>query len=181
MLKRFLTTISLALVFMPVNQAKSEIVTKYDEFKGLTIVGTIFSGWTEDKPRLWLNIAFQGRKNTIVPDHIKFRVINEGGYCEGVTGVLADGKRVKTAGEFDRQADIPFKYEDLGKKDYDLRGYWSMWELYRPQEFLQIAQAEEVRYQTCGKAYTLTAEEMEELKDFSAYILTPEVLNKMNQ
>ncbi len=180
MLKRFLTTISLALVLMPVNPAKSEIFTKYDEFKGLTIVGTIFSEWTEDKPRLWLNMAFKGRTSTIVPDYIKFRVINEGGYCEGVTGVLADGERVKTAGEFDRQANITIKYVDLGKKNYNLRGYGSMWELYRPQEFLQIAQAEEVRYQTCGKAYTLTAEEMEELKEFTAHILTPEVLNKMN-
>ncbi len=180
MLKKFLTTISLALVLIPVNQAKSEIVTRYDEFKGLTIVKTKITEWAEDKPRLWLNMAFEGRKNTIVPNHIKFRVINEGGYCKGVTGVLADGKRVKTAGEFDSNADIRFKYEDLGKIDYGLRGYGSMWELYRPQEFLQIAQAEEVRYQTCGKAYTLTAEEMEELKDFSAYILTPEVLNKMN-
>ena len=180
MLKRFLTTISLALVLMPVNPAKSEIFTKYDEFKGLTIVGTTFSRWTEDQPRLWLKMAFEGRKSTSVPVHIKFRVINEGGYCKGVTGVLADGKRVKTAGEFDRKADIPFKYEDLGKIHYNLRGFGSMWELYRPQEFLQIAQAEEVRYQTCGKAYTLTAEEMQELKEFTAHILTPEVLNKMN-
>ena len=181
MIKKFVAAIGLVALLNPVNQAKAEVKVEFDEFTGLTTVRTIPSNFTGEKPGLWLNLDFEGKINTQVPDHVKFIVINKGGYCdEGITGVLADGKRVRQAGEFSNKFNILLKYEDLGRKNYNLRGWGAVWGFYRPQEFLQIAQAQEVRYQFCGnKSYTLSPSELGDLKEFAEIVFTSPVLEKM--
>ncbi|MGK7954538.1 MAG: hypothetical protein AB4063_04640 [Crocosphaera sp.] len=172
---------------------QADVIQKYNEFTGKTsVMVTPGENWDGQSPHLWVIRSFKGQKNEEVPSLIFFSVIipkdNYYPCSSGITGVIADGERVITADEIDDQSIIGGgmknwrKTQDAGDINPRLEDYLKIWGRYEPKEFLQIAQAQTVRYQICGEqVYELSPQELQDLKEFTKIVLNSDVLEKINQ
>ncbi len=162
--------------------SQGEVVQKYDEFTGKTTISVWpEKNWSGKTPRLFLNYSFQGKKVTQLRGLLFFSVIapiSSYSNCgQGVSGVIADGERVVTADDKDPSMATWPKIKALEDKSVELQNYVQLWGRYEPEEFKTIVNASEVKYQLCGdkdEVYTLTEEELQDLKQFTAIVMPPD-------
>lgn len=170
MKKSFLLSLVLALASDAASQtALAEFYQKDNEFSGRTKVGVVpDDNWDGRTPTLYLATEVDKDSGKSL---LFFRVIAPRRYeCnQGVTGVLADGQRVIPADEHDPAFTPEGAVIDnpgLFERDYVL-----LWEQYDLDGFRQIANAEEVTYQLCGRddlVFTLTPQERSDLRRYAA-------------
>ncbi len=155
---------------------QAEVIQEYNEFSGETMVMSLTKEWDEKTPTLFLNTTFQGKKNEEVPSLMFFSVIapisKYMSCAKGVSGVIADGERVKSADDDNYRLSTRPKMRALENGT----GHIELWGRYKPKDFMQIVNATEVKYQLCGEeVYTLTPEEQEILKEYTAIILNSDI------
>ncbi len=155
---------------------QAEVIQEYNEFSGETMVMSLTKEWDEKTPTLFLNTTFQGKKNEKVPSLMFFSVIapisKYMSCAKGVSGVIADGERVKSADDDDYSLSTMPKMRLLENGT----GHIKLWGRYEPEDFMKIVNATEVKYQLCGEeVYTLTPEEQEILKEYTAIILNSDI------
>ncbi len=195
MVKKLIATLLISgLNLLPFGiPVQAEVIQKYNEFTGKTsVMVSPGENWDGKSPHLWVIKSFKGQKNEEVPGLIFFSVIitkkNHYPCASGITGVIADGERVITADEINDDGILGGgmknwrKTQDAGDISPRLEDYLKIWARYKPKEFLQIAQAQTVRYQICGEqVYELSPKELQDLKEFTKIVLNSDVLEQINQ
>jgi len=189
------TILSTILSLILATPTKAEITQKYDQFKGVTNVSlTPNNSWDGVRPTLYINTQLkgQGTENRSVYNFSVILRSNKTQTCvSGVTGVIADGERVKTMEEISRQAWATPKMKIVQYTKNGTFGrqpqYLALSERYYPAEFDKIANAQSVKYQLCGKdewVYELSAQERAELKQYAQIVIpqpTQESKNRMDE
>lgn len=175
----FTTIFSLILA----TSSKAEVTKKYDQFKGTT---TIFirpdSTWNGNTPTLYMDTEMTENENkSSYIFGVVFKTTFTDTCASGVTGVIADGERLKTRDEISRQSYgtpkmkvVKYTNGTFGKQAQ----YLALMERYYPIEFQKIANAQSVKYQLCGKdewVYELTPKERTDLKEYIKIVM-PEVV-----
>ncbi len=159
---------------------QAEVIQSYDEFSGKTKVIATPKNWDGKTPVLFLKNTFQGKKLNKIPYSMTFSVIaplsKYKSCAKGVSGVMADGERVITWFERGNFRDNTPRMMLMSMVDRELSGYIQVWGRYKPKDFMKIVNATEVKYQLCEKdVYTLTPEEQEILKEYTAIILNSDI------
>lgn len=162
----------------------AEITKKYDEFKDITTVSLRPSNsWDGKSPTLFMDTEMEGKgteNQSFYVFSVIFKTFKTDTCASGVTGVIADGQRVKTMTDLNQRGYTTAKYKVLKYSEGGLLGkmpeYLALSERYYPAEFRQIANAQSVKYQLCGNpewVYEVSAEEMAQLREY-AQIVIPE-------
>ncbi len=176
-----LTILTAILSLFVAISSQAEVTSKRDEFKGTT---TVFirphSSWTGNTPTLFMDTQVSDRKNK--PYYV-FGVVFKTSFTDtcasGVTGVIADGERVKTMTEQNPSVGYSTgKYKVVKYSQGGVFGrqpeYLVLMEKYYPAEFEKIVNAQSVKYQLCGKdewVYELTAQEINDLKEYATIVM----------
>ena len=160
---------------------RAEFSRDYDRFSDRTTVqvAPVFSQW-DRKPTLFLSDSFPGQSPDQEPSLLFFSVIapiEKYSECAtGITGVIADGQRVKPLDERNPMfggLGLP-KIEPLRRTNPKLSRYILLSERYQVEDFQRIVNASEVVYQLCteeSETYRLTAQEKDDLKKYFESII----------
>ncbi len=174
-----LAIISTFLTFIFASSSSAEVTTKYDEFQDLTTVSLRpAKNWDGKSPTLYMETEIKGKpvENEV---YYLFSVIirsNKTNTCiEGVTGVIADGVRVKTVADVNRRPYYPpGKMVVVSRLNPSMPEYLGLYEKFYPAEFEQIVKAKSVKYQICGNpnwVYELTPAEMAQLRKYAEIVM----------
>lgn len=182
MVKKLIVTLLMSgLNLLPFGiPVQAEVIQEYNEFSGETKVLATPKNWDGKTPILFLDDTFEGKKLNEIPYAMTFSVIaplSEYMSCaKGVSGVIADGERVVTWYEREDFSDNKPRMMPMEMVNSELSQYIKLWGRYEPKDFMKIVNATEVKYQLCGKdVYTLSSEEQEILKEYTAIILNSDI------
>ena len=161
------------------SSSSAEITTKYDEFQDLTTVSLRpAENWDGKSPTLYMDTEIKGKpgENEV---YYLFSIIirsNKTNTCaEGITGVIADGVRVRTVADVDRRPYYPpGKMVVLSRLNPSMPEYLGLYEKFYPAEFAQIVRAKSVKYQICGQAnwvYQVSPTEMANLRKYAEIVM----------